>query len=572
MENLEKISGSENLRQKAEDLIHFIQNKTNPQPLECDTLKLIHELQVHQIELELQNEELLYAKEQAEIATKQYTELYDFAPTGYFTLSKNAQIIKLNLSGAKMLGKERSLLQNSNFGFFVTPETKPIFNLFLENVFNSNRVESCEIILLENNHKSFCIYLTGIAKDNKEECFVTAMDITDRKRMELEVKHAKAQAEESDHLKTIFLQNISHEIRTPMNAIMGFSDLLLDNFGNKTKLEEFTQIIKQQSADLLELINEILDLSKIETGLMPINIEECDLVQFLNELHLFFINYRDNIGKSHINLQYSIDNNPNQMLVLIDKGKLKQIFVNLVYNAFKFTENGQIIFGCNFDDKNNLQFFVSDTGIGIPDNKQAVIFERFMQLDPLNKQIQTGTGLGLSIVKSLVELLDGKISLKSEVGKGTNFNFSVSYHIINSIHNRKNTTNQKIKVNWESYTILIVEDDSSSTQYLQEVLSDTGITILTAYNANQSIEIVRTCQNIDIILMDIKMPDMNGFDATDIIKRINPNIRIIAQTACASNYDKQNALKAGCDDYISKPINKKNLFMKINKQLNHKIH
>ena len=383
---------------------------------------------------------------------------------------------------------------------------------------------------------------------------------------EIELIKAKEKAEESDRLKTVFLQNMSHELRTPMNAIVGFSDLLTQNLDDKEKLEEFTSIIKQSSSDLLELISDILDLSKIETGQLPIHSEECNLSELFNELHQFFINFREKKNKKDIDLQISLVDF-NQINILIDKGKLKQIFINLIYNAFKFTDKGTIRFGNITSENNHLTFFVSDTGIGIPEDKQSFIFERFTQLNSGTTNIKRGTGLGLSIVKGLVELLGGTVTLESMVGKGTTFYFTIPFQVLKSPINKSIKAVSQPKNNWHAYTVLIVEDDRNSALFLKELLSDTGINIIMTTNAEKSIEIVESDQNIDLILMDIGVPGMNGYDATAIIKSKNPGIKIIAQTAFATTDDHQHAISVGCDDYISKPISKELLLTKISKQL-----
>lgn len=250
------------------------------------------------------------------------------------------------------------------------------------------------------------------------------IDITNRKQLENELIKAKEKAEETDHLKTAFLQNMSHEIRTPMNAIMGFSSLLHNNFNNKQKLEQFTQIINQRCNDLLEIINDILDISKIESGQYPIHIEEYDLKDLYTELDLFYNEYRKRIGKEHIQLHLQLLNAQKNTLILTDKVKLKQILINLITNAFKFTEKGSIEIGCKFENS-QLIFNVTDTGIGIPKDKQKVIFERFIQANTSSSNVPEGTGLGLAISKAFVKMLKGKIWIESKSGKGSSFYFSL---------------------------------------------------------------------------------------------------------------------------------------------------
>ena len=223
-----------------------------------------------------------------------------------------------------------------------------------------------------------------------------------------ELIKAKEKAEESDRLKTAFLQNMSHEIRTPMNAIMGFSELLIKQYNNKPKLEKYCDIIHQRCNDLLAIINDLLDIAKIESGQLNVNFETCNLNDLFKELTNFFKEHKIRLQKSNIKFKLQNYCYPNENLIT-DKVKLKQIFINLIDNAFKFTANGTIEGGCKFDTNNNLLFYLSDTGSGIPVEQQSKIFERFTQLKPLDNRVVAGTGLGLSIVKGLVNLLGGEI-------------------------------------------------------------------------------------------------------------------------------------------------------------------
>lgn len=248
-------------------------------------------------------------------------------------------------------------------------------------------------------------------------------DITEKKKMIRELIDAKEKAQESDRLKTAFLQNMSHEIRTPMNAIIGFSDLLPDEFDNKEKLQKYTRIIKQRSSDLLDIINEILDIARIESGQFPINLEECDLHAMFTELETFFNEYRERIYKQHIG--FKLNCNPEIRMIVTDPVKLKQVLINLISNAFKFTHSGIVEVGCEPSADNEITFHVSDTGIGIPEDKKAEIFERFKQANTDTTKLYGGTGLGLSIVKGILDLLGGTIRVESESGVGSTFRFTI---------------------------------------------------------------------------------------------------------------------------------------------------
>ena len=438
-------------------------------------------------------------------------------------------------------------------------------------------------------------YATEWNENNKPIRFVgVRIDITERKQAELtlleknnkieiqneeylqindelihsndELNIAKERAEESDRLKTAFLQNMSHEIRTPMNAIMGFSELLIDQYNNRPKLEKYSKIINQRCNDLLEIINDILDIAKIESGQLPVNMEECNLNSLFKELTLFFREHKNSIGKEQIEFGFKSSYGSADFIFLTDKIKLKQIFINLIGNAFKFTEKGRIESGCKINRDLNLLFYVSDTGIGIPHDKQEAIFERFTQLNEDNGRVFGGTGLGLSIVKGLVSLLGGKIWLESEHGIGSTFYFSLPYKPSLPSYQSPPIAEESETTYSSGKTILIVEDDEYNAEYLKEVLAHTGFSILCVEYGNKAVQIALT-QTIDIILMDIRLPDIDGFEATRQIKQHKPAIKVIAQTAYASQEDHKKAIEAGCSDYISKPVKRKLLLTMINKLL-----
>lgn len=378
-----------------------------------------------------------------------------------------------------------------------------------------------------------------------------------------ELQIAKERAEESDRLKTAFLQNMSHEIRTPMNAIMGFSELLLQNANDKTKLKNFTDIINLRCNDLLDIINDILDISKIESGLLPVNIEEVNLSELFTDLFSFFKEYQKRINKQHIKFELHA---PEDNMILTDSVKLKQIFINLISNAFKYTEEGKIEVGCRLEEKHNLLFYVSDTGIGIPTDKHQFIFDRFTQLNQIKKKNLGGTGLGLSIVKALVNLLGGKISLRSEPGKGSDFFFTIQYKPVQSYCQQVISGKYYDEFYFSNKTILVVEDDPYNAEFIKEVLSNNGLGILEADNGKDAIE-KSLSKNIDLILMDIRLPDISGYEAIYQIKRQKPSMKIIAQTAYASQDERQRALNAGCIDYLSKPTKKNALLLMLNEHL-----
>ena len=568
MEKITRTNTGKSLRQKAEELLKLNPSKAVSQLSESDTFKLIHEIEVHQIELEMQNEELKQAISDAQDAI----ELYDFAPAGYFTLSKQCDIINLNLRASQMLDKERSRLIKSRFDLFISDNTKPTFSKFIENVIASKSEETCEVIFAIKDCAPMYVLLTGILTENEENCLITAIDITERKKSEIELVKAKERAEESDLLKTAFLHNISHEIRTPMNAIMGFSRLILKNYNNKPKLEKFSNIIIKRTSDLLDIINDILDIAKIESGQLSVKMDVYNLNELFKELTSFFTEHQYRMGKQHIKFNLQTLCEPSEVLIITDKVKLKQIFINLINNAFKFTEKGSIEGGCKFDAEHKLLFYVTDTGIGISPDKQEKIFERFSQLNQIKNQAIGGTGLGLPIVKGLVTLLGGKIWLESEVANqtdnktgGTTFYFSIPYKVSKSTFYEE-FIEVKREYHFTNKTILVVEDDSFNTAYITEILSETGLNIIYAESGIEAIQIAAS-QTLDLILMDIRMPDMDGYEAASQILMNNPKLKIIAQTAYATQEVKEKVLNSGFIDYITKPLTQEALLVMINKNL-----
>ncbi len=393
-----------------------------------------------------------------------------------------------------------------------------------------------------------------LEKQNKEYASLNEEYISQNEQL----LKAKEKAEENEKLKSAFLANMSHEIRTPMNGILGFAQLLKKSNVNTLQKEKYINIINTSGKHLLNLINDIIDISKIEANQLNIHKSIFNLNTVLNELFTTCYSNLSTINKTNIQLKSASCLPDKNAFILSDETRLRQILNNLLSNAIKFTDNGTIKFGYNIDN-NNLIFFVQDTGIGISKEKQKIIFQRFIQASHNTEKLYGGTGLGLSISKACVELLKGKIWLESTINVGTTFYFSIPYLKVSSDNNIENN-DEKTNFNFEGLTILIVEDDPTNLMFLKEIFEPLKINVIEVNNGADAIEIIKKRTKIDIILMDIQLPEMDGFETTKQIKTINPSIPIVAQTAFAFATDKQKSIDAGCDDFITKPINTDKLF------------
>ena len=377
----------------------------------------------------------------------------------------------------------------------------------------------------------------------------------------------RKKAQQADRLKSAFLANMSHEIRTPMNAILGFTQLLRKDMPEEQH-DSYLSVIRNNSESLLRLIEDIIDISKIEAGELSYHEEACELSQVLKEVTQISKQSLESYPEKNIEI---IEDFPGERWIInADRTRLKQVLTNLISNALKFTEKGHIRIG--YEKYGEwIRFFVQDTGCGIPEENHDEIFERFRKLEHGNDgKILSGTGIGLSISKNLVQMMGGTIGLDSSIGEGSEFYFTVpakGAKILEADILNEEKNQDQARSDISDSLILVAEDDYTNFLFLKKVLEGEGVKVIRASDCQEACEIFRENSNIDMVLMDIKMPRKNGVDATREMKEVRPSVPIIVQTGQAMQGDAQEFLNAGCDDYISKPIRMTELLQKISKHL-----
>lgn len=475
-------------------------------------------------------------------------------------------------------GKKREQIIGKSSYDFVANKKAQIYEEVDKMVMESGeeREHPGKIILPDNTIHNTIVKKTPLYSPNGEIKGVIGVitDITELKERERNLKKEKNKAKTSDKLKTSFLSNMSHEIRTPMNAIVGFSQLLTTPELPEDKKEVYVNQINYNAEQLLKLIEDIIEVSKIEAGKVKVDKSECYVNQLLDELHTSFTAHKGILGKHNVKLKISKDVRDRDFVVFTDRYRLNQILSNLLGNALKFTDKGFIEFGYNKDKdegKDVLEFYVKDTGLGINKDKLPYIFDRFSKIPASKTKLYGGTGIGLSISKSLVELLGGRIYVESEENKGTAFYFTVPFEKREGgnktkSENENNEYGVVRRYNWADKKILVAEDEEMNFLYLNEVLKATKAKIVWMQNGKLAVEEFKAKPHeYDLVLMDIKMPKMDGYEATKAIKEIDKNTPVIVQTAYAMKSEREKGFAAGCNEYLEKPVKQDLLFQLIEK-------
>lgn len=396
-----------------------------------------------------------------------------------------------------------------------------------------------------------------VEKKVKERTEELQIELDEQQQFEDALNDALEKAKEANFLKDTFLSNLSFGMRTPMNAIIGYSELIKEEGVSIEEKENYVETISNSSKLLVNIINDVLDMSDIEAGQIKVNKDNFSVNELVNDLYNFFNSEKLLGNKENVNLIIKKELDDKNSLINSDQTKLQQVLTQLISNAIKFTEEGDVEFGYTVKNNDLLQFYVKDHGPGLSREEQDMIFEKYMLVDKPDAKIKSGSGLGLAIAKAYVELLGGKIWVESVENKGSTFYFTIAYN--KEPGSNTHETAIEDKNNWSDKTILIVEDDKSSSRFLQEVLKRTGARLIFTGDGEKAIDICEAEENLDLILMDVQLPTLSGYEATKRIKKMRPKLPIIAQTANAFADERNRAMEAGCSEYITKPLNKEKL-------------
>jgi PAS domain S-box-containing protein len=523
----------------------------------------IHDYKVLYEKFLAQNHELKLAKEKAQENENFVTGILENIPDMIFVKdAETAKYVMVNKAVEEKMGwKREEMIGKTEYDFFPAEVAKYLMDQSQKVVDTNTVLITEELLTSDIGPRLFVTKKIPILDHNGQIKFMLGVseDITAKKEAEKELIDAKEKAEDSNRLKVAFLQNISHEIRTPMNAICGFTSLMMEPDLSLEQKESYSAIVRSNCDQLLTIITDVLTISSVETKQMKVNIQEVNLNQLMEELTQVF---KPTAISLSLDFQNTTEIPEEEAFVLTDRTKLTQILSNLLTNALKFTKEGTIELHCHRKD-DMLYFFVKDTGIGFnPENKET-IFERFRQANDDIHRKYGGTGLGLAISKAFVDLLGGRIGVETQLGKGSEFHFTLPYKAAKLLE-----TEVVEPIVWnKGFTVLIAEDEDINYLFLETLLQPMNWRLIRATNGQEAVNLARADNNIRLILMDIRMPVMDGFQAAIAIKEFRPNLPILAQTAYANDYEIEK-YSAVFDDYITKPLRIQVLKQKISRFLN----
>ncbi len=537
------------LRKRAEEIARK-KALALPKSISPNTQKIIQELRVHQIELEMQNEELLRSQVKLDAERERYFDFYNLAPVGYLTISEQGLVLEANLTAATLLGRNRAELDKRPISQFILKEDQDIYYVHRKQLFDIGKPQTFELRIVKKDNTTFWALLatTQLQDINGNSiCRVVMSDITALKQAELEIKLKNEELHKANAEKDKFFSIIAHDLRSPFQSFLGLTQEMAEELPRLTKpeMQEIAVNMRDSATNLYRLIESLLQWSIMQQGLMPFNPKAVLLLPIVSESVAMVL---EPAGKKGIEITSHI---PDAIKVLADSNMLQSVIRNLFSNAIKFTaKGGAINLSAKYAGDNNVEISIKDSGIGMSSEMVDNLFRVDVRTNRKGTEGELSTGLGLLLCKEFVEKQGGKIRVESEEGKGSVFYFTIPCNP--ESENRKKNQPGNLK-------ILIAEDDDKSEMLITLDVEDFGREVLKARTGVEAVEACRDNPDIDLVLMDIAMPDLDGHEATRQIRQFNKDVVIIAQTANALADDRKKAIAAGCNDYITKPFNKTSL-------------
>jgi len=529
-------------------------------------------------------QQLIEARNEAEENKNELEAIFDKVPSCIVLFDDQFRVIRVNKMAVKTFGLDETAVKNQYFGKkeSCTSTKKMLINCgcngscskcelaeVLEKTvkqnqeFNKKEIQLCNFQQEREIVRTLLISTAILNKKGQKMYLATIDDITERKEIEQELISAKEKAEQSEKLKTAFLNNISHEIRTPLNGILGFIDFFEDELDKKDR-DHFIEIMRKSGDRLLNTVNNIIEASKLDSGIIELYKEKFNLEEAMSD---FNIEITEKYSSPAINYIFEIETSTTPLMVETDRSKLFQVMANLIDNAYKFTSEGHVKLSVKQEDT-TLIIEVEDSGMGIKKEDMEIIFEPFRQADLLLSRASEGNGLGLTISKRLIHFLGGNLIVEDAEHKGTKFRCTIPNSLKKEIKKELSSEdNENMNEILKGKKILIAEDDLSNYLFLKTVLSKAGCYLMHAPDGKEAFNICNNGNTPDLVIMDLKMPIMDGFEATRKIKEIHQNIPIIAHSAYVLNHEKEKAIELGCIDFIPKPVRQKELLNMVSKYL-----
>ncbi len=550
------------VKEKLEGLIglDFISDSEHLKPEQLEILKVSADIIGFSLERKLSEKTLRKTE-------KLYQSIFENTGAATITIRPDTEITMVNSEFERLTGYPRKKVEGKMRLIDLVSDNDQSMIRRYHHLLMSNPggvPKNYEFNFITRNGEIRTAFMTGASLLDTKNCVISFIDISDFKETERQLTISKEKAEESDRLKSAFLANVSHEIRTPLNAITGFSALLGNPNLHLDKKEKYIKQILNGSNELVSLIDNVLDISRIESGTLNPKITQFLLNEKLNETLDFYNDFKIQNAKVDIKIRLKLPRDSKNLIVVTDKMRLQQILSNIIENAIKFTSSGTVEFGYsilkdgeNGNDKHSILFFIKDSGIGIAKKNRDKVFERFVKIVDKDEYLYRGAGLGLALAKDLVHLLGGEIWVESNLGKGSTFYFTLPYEAPETEKAGEKKTIERVKGDWTGRTILIAEDTESNYLYIEEILNTTHARLIRAKDGLEAVDLFRENENeVDLVFMDILMPEFDGYEATERIRKINKDIPVIAQTAFTFEGELVDGLYAGCfNDYILKPFN-----------------